>query len=97
MDKAGVKSKTCTPWFRLLSHRISRHGGGRLGANNVTLDELADGFICDCKTNGRRSIRNADLRVRLHLGPVPSGKASRDTTARPWTPERGFTDNGKTR
>jgi integrase len=79
---------------RLLQRRLGEIADGRLlvGADKVTLDELAEGFLRDYLINGRRSLRNADLRVRLHLGPVLSGKGSHVTPARPWHPECGFAD-----
>jgi hypothetical protein len=43
-------------------------------SEKVTFEDLAEGLINDYKTNGKRSLDMAELRVRKHLAPAFAGK-----------------------
>jgi len=66
----------------LLQKKLGERATGSLvvGADKVTYDELAAGFLADYRANGRRTLRNAEMRLRLHLTPFFSGQRAHATT-----------------
>lgn len=67
----------------LLRKRVVERDAGTIvvGAARVRFDDLAKGLLEDYRANRRRSLRNVEARVRLHLTPFFGGRRVQSITS----------------
>jgi integrase len=80
----ATKSKDKEEAREKLHKRLGQLAEGRYvgpAADRVTFDELAEEFLTDYKVNDRKSLSDAERRVRLHLAPFFGGKRAHNITS----------------
>ncbi len=69
---------------RLLDHRKGEIADGRFvgpTADRVTFEDLVQGLLTDYRANGKKTLRWAERRVRLHLAPFFGGRKAQEITS----------------
>jgi integrase len=79
-ESAGTNDKTEAR--RKLQEKIGQRAEGRLvvGADKVSFEDMAEDFLNDYRTNGRKSLDVAQRRVKKHLARFFSGKPAHGLT-----------------
>ena len=80
----SAKTKDKTEARRKLQEKLGEIATGKFvgsAAEKVTFEELAEGLFNDYKTNAKRSLNMAELRVRKHLTPFFAGKKAHAITS----------------
>jgi len=68
---------------RFLQQRLGQIAEGRYvgpAADRVTFEDLAQRLLMDYRVNGKKTLRWAERRIRLHLAPFFGGRKAHDIT-----------------
>src|SRR5262245_7019416 len=75
-DRAEARKK--------LQQRLGQIADGRFtgpAADRVTFEDLVQGLLTDYRANGKKTLRWAERRVRLHLAPFFGGRKAQEITS----------------
>lgn len=68
---------------RFLQSRLGEVADGRFtgpAADRITIDALSEGLLSDYRVNGKKTVQDTEIRLRLHLLPFFHGRRAHDIT-----------------